>query len=142
MMNTNPRKHDEAKKTTGSHDRLPAFHPGGMPRVMRGCATAESEVLTIPDSSVVVTATREGAGETVGSDVTFVTEVPKMALYVFVASSEDTTSPAGASTDALKMYGGAMGVGVAIGKFGSVVVTVADMEEKKSEIGLDEWVPF
>lgn len=50
---------------------------------------------------------------------------------MLVARPDKTISPAEVGIDVLKAYGGAVGDGVGIKKFGSSVSTVADAEEKK-----------
>lgn len=58
---------------------------------------------------------------------------------MLVARPDETISPALACTDALKAYGGGVGDGVEIKKFGSVVETVADAAEKIEATTSGDW---
>lgn len=52
---------------------------------------------------------------------------------MLVASPEGTIPLAGALTDELNMYGGVVYVGVGTTKFGNVVASVADSDDKNFE---------
>jgi len=52
---------------------------------------------------------------------------------VLVASPEETIPPAGVLADELNVYGGVVYVGVGTTKFGNVVASVADSDDKNFE---------
>lgn len=55
-------------------------------------------------------------------------------VYAAAPSPVLTICPAEAVTDALKVYGGVVYVGVAMAMFGRVVAMVADWDERKAAI--------
>lgn len=63
----------------------------------------------------------------------------KIGEYVLVPRSVVAIWPTEAGTDVLRTYGDGAGVSVARGKFGSVVPTVIEAEEKYDEITVEFW---
>jgi len=110
---------------------LAALDPGGNPRWKEACM-AEVNVVSAPSALVVTTTVTVGAGVIAGKDVTFESFFPKIALYVLVARADATIPPVGAWIDELNTYSGVEMDGVGRREFGSVVATVADIDDKKA----------
>jgi len=74
-----------------------------------------------------------GIPPTVGSAETLSGRDPRRALYVLVASPDETIPLGGAVTDVLNVYEGVGYVGVERRKFGNVVAKVADSDDRNAE---------
>jgi len=122
MQETNPIE-------MGSPICAPLLHPGGIPKLIDDSAMAAVEVYGNPEASVRIRVTIDATPATVGKAVALGCLVLRRALYVLVASPEETTWPSDALTDVLKAYGRVVYVGVGTIKLGSVVAIVADSEE-------------
>lgn len=99
-------KHEKAANNKGAGKDMPAFHPGGTPRVTDCIASVEVDVVTMPAGFVMIKVARVGDGEIVGKAVTLEGPLRSIGLYVLVARSDETISPTEAVTDALNVYGG------------------------------------
>jgi len=101
--------------------------------VTEGGTRVEVDVVRMPAELVMMNVANVGAGEIVGSADALKKLMPTTGLYVLVARSEETICPRKAGTEVLKAYGGVVKVGVARGKFGRVVATVAEAADRNDE---------
>lgn len=109
----------------------PAFHPGGTPRVTSGSVNVDVEVTMKPAEFVTTKVTSVGDGVRAGSAVALnMLCSPIMGWYVLVARPDVTIPLAAWLTEVLNAYAGVVYVGVARGKFGNVVATVAERDER------------
>jgi hypothetical protein len=125
--------HENRVVKTEMRVEVAALHPGGSPRVTEGCAMVEVVVWINPEASVRTKVAKVGNPASVGNAVTFWWPDARTALYVLVARPEEKIPSAGVLTDVLNVYDGVVYVGVERMKFGSVVATVADSEDKNAE---------
>jgi len=133
IMDARGIRHEKTAIESGMCICVAAFQPGGTPRTIEGRAIAEVKVCINPAVSVVTTVAKAPNPDTAGNAVALGWWVPRRALYVLVASLEETISPIGAVTDVLNAYAGVVYVGVGRRTFGSVVAIVTDSDAKKDD---------
>lgn len=139
-----PTRYGMTAEKNGARREVPALQPGGTPNVTAAKGCNEVDVVTIPEPSVMMKVAIVGVGEIVGSADTLKILWPRTGTYVLVARPDGAMPPIGAVTEELSAYGGVVYVGVGRMKLGSVVATVADIDDKKEEMesGESEEVAF
>lgn len=105
MLRSSNEAHQEKTLVDKRSRRLPPpLHPGGSPNGTGLVDLVNVVVLTCPARSVTTLVPTSGSGVIIGrAEVLYdAVRVPKIVLYVEVASPEDTTAPTGAGIAVLK----------------------------------------